>query len=228
VLQDAGSTLQYAAFFADCQHELGQVEQGRRLVLAYNLVWTSEQAAPDLEDDAAVVKLQEMAADWEASIAADAQQRIRLAFALGELRPSAAAALLKCPHWWLSPPPLILRSLFCSAAAQAHPPAPQTRAEHQYTEANLSFANLKGRDRAMALLAEACPALEARLALVHKLESGAGYDCHTSCLDVSSWRRVSACRDLPARWFSWMNNVLAWIAALCWLHAKRVHTRTQS
>jgi hypothetical protein len=47
----------------------------------------------------------------------------------------------------------------------APPPAP-CPAGHQYSEANLSFAHLKGRDREMAAAAAACPALEAHLALV--------------------------------------------------------------
>jgi hypothetical protein len=35
-LQDSASSLQYAAFFADCEHELTPLTRGMRLVLTYN------------------------------------------------------------------------------------------------------------------------------------------------------------------------------------------------
>jgi hypothetical protein len=74
--------VQYAACFADCQHELTKVQRGRRLVLAYNLVWTSEQAAPAAPGSAAARALLAAVQQWEAELAAGGRRR-RLAFALG-------------------------------------------------------------------------------------------------------------------------------------------------
>jgi hypothetical protein len=85
--QDAGSTLQYAAFFADCQHELTRVEQGRRLALAYNLVWAAKKKGgvappkpPARETEAALLAA---ARAWEAGLAAGGTQPRRLAIMLG-------------------------------------------------------------------------------------------------------------------------------------------------
>ena len=44
-------------------------------------------------------------------------------------------------------------------------------AEHKYTEGNLSFELLKGRDKAMLHLLSTCPDLEARLVLVSRRET---------------------------------------------------------
>ena len=50
-------------------------------------------------------------------------------------------------------------------------------AEHKYTEGNLSFELLKGRDKAMLHLLSTCPDLEARLVLVtHTVTGEAEHD----------------------------------------------------
>lgn len=46
-------------------------------------------------------------------------------------------------------------------------------AEHQYTEANLSFEHLKGNDRAMARALSTCPGIDAHLVLVTRTVCGA-------------------------------------------------------
>lgn len=38
---DKASTLQWAAFFSDCEHEVLEVTKSHRLTLTYNLYWTS-------------------------------------------------------------------------------------------------------------------------------------------------------------------------------------------
>lgn len=83
--QDSSSSLQYAAFFADCEHELSAVLTGTRLVLVYNLVWVGEAAdAPRLPHKSpAQLKLQEALQAWEDELAAGGRQR-RIAFLLGE------------------------------------------------------------------------------------------------------------------------------------------------
>uniref|UniRef100_A0A383W5D7 Prolyl 4-hydroxylase alpha subunit Fe(2+) 2OG dioxygenase domain-containing protein n=1 Tax=Tetradesmus obliquus TaxID=3088 RepID=A0A383W5D7_TETOB len=43
--QDSTTSTQYAAFFADCEHELTPLTGGMRLVLAYNLVFRGPAAA---------------------------------------------------------------------------------------------------------------------------------------------------------------------------------------
>lgn len=43
--QESDRSLQFAAFFADCEHELSPVTRGMRLVLAYNLVWVGQEGA---------------------------------------------------------------------------------------------------------------------------------------------------------------------------------------
>ena len=80
----SGSTLQYAAFFADCEHELSPVTAGMRLVLVYNLVWVGvPAAAPRLTGRSqAEGLLQEALDQWEEDIAAGAEQK-RVAFLLG-------------------------------------------------------------------------------------------------------------------------------------------------
>lgn len=46
------------------------------------------------------------------------------------------------------------------------------RTEHQYTEANLSFEQLKGNDRAMARALSTCPGIDAHLVLVTQTVCG--------------------------------------------------------
>lgn len=38
---DTSSSVQWAAFFSDCEHEVLEVTAGHRLTLAYNLYWTN-------------------------------------------------------------------------------------------------------------------------------------------------------------------------------------------
>lgn len=45
-------------------------------------------------------------------------------------------------------------------------------AEHQYTEANLSFGHLRGNDRAMARTLSTCPGIDAHLVLVTRTVPG--------------------------------------------------------
>jgi hypothetical protein len=55
-------------------------------------------------------------------------------------------------------------------------------AEHQYTEANLSFEHLKGNDRAMARALSTCPGIDAHLVLVtHTVSGGAEWEGDCGC-----------------------------------------------
>ena len=38
---NSASTVQWGAFFSDCEHEVLEVASGHRLTLAYNLYWTT-------------------------------------------------------------------------------------------------------------------------------------------------------------------------------------------
>jgi hypothetical protein len=85
LLQDSARSLQYAAFFADCHHELSAVTSGMRLVLVYNLVWVGQGSAPEPCAVSTAVRTELRAAlqAWEADLAAGGQQK-RIAFLLGE------------------------------------------------------------------------------------------------------------------------------------------------
>ncbi|KAG2489506.1 hypothetical protein HYH03_011958 [Edaphochlamys debaryana] len=113
--------LSYAAFYADCEHQLLPVQSGLRVVLAYNLVRTGPRGQAGVVGALPVHTSAMVAAvrAWEATSAAETMGH-----------------LLALPL------------------------------EHKYTEANLSFGGLKGRDhtRVQALLG--CGLLEVRLALV--------------------------------------------------------------
>ena len=105
----AESSIRFAAFYADCEHELTPVREGRRLVLAYNLVRTTAGAPPRaaaLDRGRELRELERAAADWTA--AAVVSRR--------------APRLVAVPR------------------------------EHTYTEANLAFGGLTGRDAAVAAL----------------------------------------------------------------------------
>jgi hypothetical protein len=84
-LQDSSSSLQYAAFFVDCEHELTPLTRGMRLVLTYNLVYTGPAAnAPRLSGSSpAEMLLQRALRRWERSLTAGDTQT-RIAFLLGE------------------------------------------------------------------------------------------------------------------------------------------------
>lgn len=121
--------LRYAAFYADCEHEVRPVSAGHRICLVYNLVMTSSAkgggaAVPDprphVENAAQALR------DWRRK------------------RPEGGAKLVYL-------------------------------LQHRYTEANLSFAALKGSDaaRASALCGAAEDAgLVAHLGMVHIEEYG--------------------------------------------------------
>jgi hypothetical protein len=75
--------MQYAAFFADCEHELSPITSGLRLVLVYNLVWVGEGPARTLRASSEVqAQLKEARTAWEADLAAGGKQT-RIAFLLG-------------------------------------------------------------------------------------------------------------------------------------------------
>jgi hypothetical protein len=84
-LQDSATSLQYAAFFADCQHELTPLTAGMRLVLAYNLVFKGPAAAaPRLAGRSpAEVRLQHAVQAWQREIEDGGTQK-RIAFLLDE------------------------------------------------------------------------------------------------------------------------------------------------
>jgi hypothetical protein len=83
-MQDSATSVQYAAFYADCEHELTPLTSGMRLVLAYNLVYTGPPAAaPRLAGRSeAGVQLQQALQHWEAELLAGGEQT-RIASLLG-------------------------------------------------------------------------------------------------------------------------------------------------
>lgn len=57
----------YAAFYADCRHEIRPVKEGFRLALIYNLVLTGKArpvSAPEMEED--VLRIQKALSEWKA------------------------------------------------------------------------------------------------------------------------------------------------------------------
>ncbi|GLC50706.1 hypothetical protein PLESTB_000410300 [Pleodorina starrii] len=118
--------LAYAAFYADCEHELTAVTGGLRMTLVYNLVRMAPQESP-------------------------------LPAPRGG-RTASLEALGAAVRGW-----------------EAAPGAPRMLTiplEHKYTEANLSFCGLKGRDAAVVTLLAGCEALDVHLALVRKRVRG--------------------------------------------------------
>lgn len=84
-LQDSATSLQYAAFLADCEHKLTPLTAGMRLVLAYNLVFKGPAAAaPRLAPRSAVeARLRAAVQAWERGLQNGGTQE-RIAFLLGE------------------------------------------------------------------------------------------------------------------------------------------------
>ena len=89
-MQDSANSVQYAAFYADCEHELSPITSGMRLVLVYNLVWVGAPADKPLLDsktpddpERTDMRLQQALQAWEDDIAAGGQQK-RIALLLGE------------------------------------------------------------------------------------------------------------------------------------------------
>jgi hypothetical protein len=119
---------QYAAFYADVQHELRPVTAGMRIVLVYNLVRMGGHGRlPAPADNAPLVaQLHDAVQQWEAQLAA---------------REHGVPRML------------------CA------------RLQHQYTEAGLSFAALKGADaRMVQLLAGPAVGLDVHVALLTRTD----------------------------------------------------------
>jgi hypothetical protein len=96
LLQGSDRTLQYAAFFADCQHELSSISSGMRLVLVYNLVWAGPAGeAPRLCKSNPEEQLARALDAWEAELAAGGTQQ-RMSVLLGALTASAAPCCAVC------------------------------------------------------------------------------------------------------------------------------------
>lgn len=123
---DDPGQVRYAAFYADCEHEVRRITRGYRLCLVYNLVAKGKKASPKTPDDRpAVEKAAEILKPWAKS----AEDPLKLVYLL----------------------------------------------EHHYTEAALSFAELKNVDAAQAaVLRKAAKAAGCalHLGIVHIEESG--------------------------------------------------------
>ena len=155
---DEPSELHYAAFFADCVHEIRPVKDGHRIALVFNLIakTASGKTAASLDH---VSEIQE-ATVW-----------------LGELKDAASAAPSSAP-----------RRSTANHLPYADEPEEAERPrkivwplQHNYSEAGLSFANLKGVDRMHArILAEAADlagySLNAAILHVHASGSAEGYE----------------------------------------------------
>lgn len=87
-LQGSDSNLQYAAFFADCEHELSPITTGLRLVLVYNLVWVGEGPMRTLRAGSEVqAQLKRACKAWEAELAGPpvrGGKQTHIAFLLGK------------------------------------------------------------------------------------------------------------------------------------------------
>jgi hypothetical protein len=159
------SELKFAAFYADCEHEVRPITEGNRVCLVYNLILEraakSKMARGCVEDQpqhteksraprrGKVLRLIED--DTAALRAPDYEKQIAAAAALLEKTLSASGAPAKIA--WLL--------------------------EHQYSPEGLSFAGLKSADAARAkVLAQAAEraGCAARLGVVHIEESGAAQE----------------------------------------------------
>lgn len=82
-LQGSSRAVRYLAFFSACSCTAQPVTAGRRLLLQYSIAWTGpQQDTPGLEDDSAVVAVQQVVAQWERKIAEGRGQK-RLVLRLG-------------------------------------------------------------------------------------------------------------------------------------------------
>lgn len=78
--------MHFTAAFTSCQCSAEPVTAGRRLLLLYSVQWGGPpQEVPALEDDSAVVAVQQVVRQWEQEIAEGKAQQ-RLVVMTGELR----------------------------------------------------------------------------------------------------------------------------------------------
>ena len=154
------SELAYAAFYADCEHEVKPVVKGHRLALVFNLVRVADvpSYAPDFSREAGRI------ADWLTKYATRVRAR--------ERRPAAASGRIS--GWYPG-----------QDGEDATPEKLVWLLEHGYSEAGLSFFALKNLDEAVArALSEAADRAGCALyaAILHIKQSGAaieewsGYD----------------------------------------------------
>eukprot|EP00198_Chlamydomonas_reinhardtii_P011309 XP_001700646.1 predicted protein [Chlamydomonas reinhardtii] len=146
-------------FFADCEHELSEVESGLRVLLAYNLVQTQEGA-----NTVAAAASASAATATAASKAARAAGRAPAAAAVKAKaaaagRAAALRAVAEAVRAW-------------EAAGEASQPLVALPLAHKYTEASLGFGALKGDDSAKVRALLDCPELEVHLLLVDKMVIG--------------------------------------------------------
>ena len=139
------AVLQYAAFYADCEHELSEVESGLRVVLAYNLVRTQVGANTVATAASATATA---ASEAAAGRAAEAE-------AAAASRGAALRALAEAVRAW-------------EAAGEDSQSLVALPLAHKYTEASLGFGALKGDDGAKVRALLDCPELEVHLLLVDK------------------------------------------------------------
>ena len=126
--------LLYIAFYADCDHELSPVTRGRRLVLSYSMYAVHQQHG------AAHVA----AGQQPTGLSADAVHSV-----------AAERTLLACLREWAALQDAAARAKVAAAhgapldsGITAAPAKLALRLSHAYTDTNLSFTQLKGRDRA--------------------------------------------------------------------------------
>ncbi len=163
----------FTARFAACPHELGAISSGRRLVLVYDLAWTSSaRPQPSLDDDAAVRALAAAVEAWEAALARDQDEPLQLALPLGGLQRVLLRSAARCA----AAPPCTCTRRSAAWAASSHAGCTPGRAlaERAYSTGggDLSFDSLAGADKAVAALIRACPVLEASLVLAVQRKCG--------------------------------------------------------
>ncbi len=145
--------LAYAAFYADCVHEVLPVTEGHRVALVYNLLRKDSGAPPRPPNyDAQTAGLAALLSGWRDRQRVAESEAQRLARASG-----AHSAATQQP----SPPGLPTKLVYPLA--------------HAYTEAEVSFQTLKGEDAAAAaVLAAAADSADCELhvALMRIDESG--------------------------------------------------------
>jgi hypothetical protein len=67
----AGKDMHYAAFYADCEHELRPVKSGYRVCLVYNLVHVGDGAPPAALNKAdAVAEMKDVVRQWSEQLRA--------------------------------------------------------------------------------------------------------------------------------------------------------------